>query len=462
MAVAKRERKTINVYTDKRGAQQVLSELKTSILEQSVTEKPTSGLSDINKNRDYSSLKSPKPSEKSKRNVFGSYNNVSSVLGVGFSSFPVLVAKDVLGNTTLDSGPVVGVFETVFELCQPPDPLTEKPVQSQQEELEAGFFGITALVNNLLEPVTKLGVVDANVSLIPTNVPDIETLQLNSVERLTQKTIKLSRGKIQGLDKQITLQEFKKIPNHYKNLLRATTTSLTGPGSNLFSTSIEQAGLARAEITFTYDMITRVSFLTGYNKKEDGTLIMSEPIWEDLTEEKYNELSGKTILCKMKPYTNAALGIKPSKGMRTKIYDETFFLVPKSQASLNTLQTYSLVLSDDKKKTMPIRTNLVTNMRTAEKQIMNVAVEATSNYKASNITISEMIGKLKNKTTDAPARTSTTQNITATQIDSVTQREAVSFDLAFRTGSSISSGQSETAKPSSAETILRTKNKTSK
>ena len=375
--MARKIRKTINVRTTKKGSQQVLSELKSSLLEQTITGKPTSGLSDVRKNRDYKSLKRNASNQNSRINTFESYSNISSFLGADFSSFAIAITKDELGNTTLDTGPDRDIFEPISRLCQAPDPLVEETVKKQEQEIDDNFFGIVTLVDNFLLPVMNYGSSDSNAPTIPDDYLDVEISQQNSVEKLSQIVVKAVQGTIHGLNREITPQEFKKFPNHYKGLLKSTKQSLRGPGSRVFSNSREQADLAKAETAFTYDMIAKVSFLVGYNKTKEGTPIMSEPIWEDLTEEKYNELSGKTILCKMTPYRNAALGISPNKGFNMQIYHQNFLLVPKNTAPQKSSLNYSLLSSGEKEKTIPVKSSIVTNIRKAEKDIMSIVTEGT-------------------------------------------------------------------------------------
>lgn len=457
--MARKIRKTINVRTTKQGSQQILSELKSSLLEQATTGKPTSGLSDIRQDKN-SALNRLSSAEKSKRNTFNSYSNISSGLGVLFGSFPIVVGRDGQGNATLDTGPVEDVFESVLEICQPPDSLVEDSVRNQQEEIDNSFFGVTSLVDALLDPLVNFGVSSPNTPTLPDELPGADSILQNPVERLTQTRIKLSGGRIQGLNREITQEEFKRIPNHYKTLFRTTRNSSGDVDSKVSSNSREERDLARAETAFTYEMMVKVSYLVGYEKKEDGTPIMSKQIWEELTEEKYNQITGKSILCKMEPYTNPALGITPNNALKPNIHDEYFLLAPKTQAPQPqpALPDYSIVSpGGDSLTQTPVKTSLASSAISMQKQVSSVPAELTSNNQVSNKTLGQAITDASMKAREERSN----QNNQASTRNSSGNR-SVPFQLAYRVGDSILSGQSEPLKPSSAETILKSKNKKSK
>lgn len=390
--MARKNRTVVRVSDSKKGSAQALSELKSSLLEQAVTGKPKNGSTVVNKTD--SKLSS---NEVSKRNAFASYSNISSNLGVTFSTFSVSVEKDDDGNTILGTGPVRDIDE--FFVSQgddepSPDLLPKEVIKGQAQDIDNNFAGISALVENLLEPVVSLGVESESTPVISNPSGDTVSLKQGAVARMATASISLSRGNVQGLNRTITVDDFKGIPNHFKGILRTGGISQTATVSGLFSESAAEVSNAKAEISFTYDMIAKISYLAGYEKTESGVPMMSRPMWEELTLDKYNELSGQSVLCKMELYSNPALGVSPSKGLKPNIHDEYFFLVPRALAPKPSGPAYTAVPSSGGGTTL-VPENDLADIQALDQQRIDLPGELTSNNQNSNITLDEAIANAR-------------------------------------------------------------------
>ena len=92
---------------------------------------------------------------------------------------------------------------------------------------------------------------------------------------------------------------------------------------------------------FNYRLIVAVEYLVGFEKSNDGKLLMSSPKWEKLNPENYAGLAGKSVLCRLVKYTDSEAADKTQawpESMDMKIYNEYFYLKPESPQGALTAQ----------------------------------------------------------------------------------------------------------------------------
>ena len=90
-----------------------------------------------------------------------------------------------------------------------------------------------------------------------------------------------------------------------------------------------------AEFRINHLLIGRVDKLSGYDKAF-GKRHTKEPKWEPLTKNTWSNSQGEAILCRIRKYNNAQLGIKWLPAYDMPIYDEYFVLKPPAATSQET------------------------------------------------------------------------------------------------------------------------------
>ena len=90
---------------------------------------------------------------------------------------------------------------------------------------------------------------------------------------------------------------------------------------------------------FNHSMINRIDVLTGFSTDTPDSRL-SNPMWEPLTKSRWeSSQNGRVLICRMRPFNCAHIGIEQPKGLNLTVYDNYFMLVPaipkdKKQASV--------------------------------------------------------------------------------------------------------------------------------
>jgi hypothetical protein len=80
---------------------------------------------------------------------------------------------------------------------------------------------------------------------------------------------------------------------------------------------------------FNYEMLNRLEFFAGYERSPvTGERLLGKPIFSLLTTDALTEAisSGRTMLCRMRPYQNSVLGFSHKKRLSLPIFDEHFLI----------------------------------------------------------------------------------------------------------------------------------------
>lgn len=213
--------------------------------------------------------------------------------------------------------------------------------KSQEEENSDVVFLEKASINqfylSLVKPMMKTGI---------NGVKGEEVTSLISSLNLRELKVVSTSGRpdalrtISGLKKVVTEDQIKRLPNQIKVLfLQSASQNIVRPSKILGLSSTDAVTKTKfaAMNSLDFEMIAQIEYLSGFNKNEDGDVLIREPIWKILTAEKNEELVGKDILCRTRSYENSFLGVYPNKGMKTGIYDEYFILRPKTSGK-NTIE----------------------------------------------------------------------------------------------------------------------------
>jgi len=304
---------------------------------------------------DDKTVKKNKRKKQSKKNTFDSYNQLASSLGVSIS--PLATQTETNSNGT------VTVIPSAVKIATPvsrtdnrglpvrqitPDLSIESPTLVNQnnnknnEELEAASF----LMYEIIKPSLKKGnfrrrktwlrkpdfYYDNGVSYDEkeslSSVRELLAVNLISEEEKTNNRVNSSTGaragmkKIYGLRQTITEKQFQNFPNQIKSVFAQNynPSSVTQIVPVSFTDTV-QYRYFQAEELFRFGMINQVQYLAGYEKDSKGKIMIKQPIWENLTQQSYNNLTSRQILCRMKPFENSALGIRRNKGIDVYVYD---------------------------------------------------------------------------------------------------------------------------------------------
>lgn len=286
-----------------------------------------------------------------------SLNNILEMGSDSLSITPVTVKavkEPETGFTILEPEPFQPEFVPPRNIeCENPDLLKEKLVFSSpvNKEIYKEGKSISAFMDAVFRPniasgrmtTKKANLNKANATVrggissrtaINTFVDLASVKNLNVIEPTESR-----RGEtriIQGLKSPITEKDFKLFPNHIKALFLQGSSSDSVKRerfASLKNIDILSRRTTQAEIDFSYGMINKVQFLSGFKEDIDGNIMIKDPIWKDLTRESHNSFVGETILCRMKKYENDAINLKRSKAFDIPVYDEYFLLTPKTKIS---------------------------------------------------------------------------------------------------------------------------------
>lgn len=137
---------------------------------------------------------------------------------------------------------------------------------------------------------------------------------------------------IVGFKKPITEEKLKQLPNHLKSIMLAKSSNGSVKAEklkNLLHNSIIEKSEQESENKFDFEMLKQIERLVGYEVDKKGNLLIKSPIWKVLTQQDYESLVGKEIVCRMVKYENNDIGIEPNRGLETPTYDDYFILIPR-------------------------------------------------------------------------------------------------------------------------------------
>lgn len=164
--------------------------------------------------------------------------------------------------------------------------------------------------------IKKSGNPNANrKKLITDSVINVKSTELKASKDYAGRNI------IEGLRKPITEQKFKKLPNHVKKIFVKNEKTPPPPTPSISPKPSE---------IFDYALLNKIQYLESFETNEFGDVMLSEPVWKDLTKSDYKSKVGKELLCRMKKYEDADVGIEKIPALEKPYYDEVFILVPET------------------------------------------------------------------------------------------------------------------------------------
>lgn len=135
---------------------------------------------------------------------------------------------------------------------------------------------------------------------------------------------------ISGLNKSLSENELKELPNHLKGLIVGSSgkdvtvkdivPSITEDSEQKITNDIQEK--------IDFNLLVKIEYLFDYEKDRDGNLLINNPIWKLLSREKYEEMIGQEILCKLSYYENDKIDYKKEDILSIPFYDEYFILIP--------------------------------------------------------------------------------------------------------------------------------------
>lgn len=97
-----------------------------------------------------------------------------------------------------------------------------------------------------------------------------------------------------------------------------------------------------SKFVVNYEFLTSVERFAGFkyerldkNKPSSHIPAIKKEIWVPLTEEYYFASRGKELLCRLKPFSLSASGLKLRATLRTNLYDKYFLIKPPEEATLS-------------------------------------------------------------------------------------------------------------------------------
>lgn len=160
----------------------------------------------------------------------------------------------------------------------------------------------------------------------------------NRVEAINEEVIITNNDRIQSVEpivSQEKQEKIKKLPNQIKSLflssVKPSSVNKNWLDSEILSDPFMDAR-NKMTIKMNYKIINRIEVLAGFDTgtNKSGTQIKS-PVWKELNVDRFNLAKEKSLLCRMKPYTNSELGVKCPKALELPLYNEHFILSPDEE-----------------------------------------------------------------------------------------------------------------------------------
>lgn len=187
-------------------------------------------------------------------------------------------------------------------------------------------------------PFKSFNLQTLNVVSVPSFVPlQTQNITIQQERQNTEETftpLNTNMMVIQGLNKNVSQDQMKQLPNQIKAIfLQTSSQNVVNPEKmrGVLSQDFEESSRHIATRTFDYEMLMKVEYFSGFAKSENGEISIKEPIWKLLTDEKNNEFVGENILCRLIPYENVDFGIHVNENVKANVYDKYFILKPKKK-----------------------------------------------------------------------------------------------------------------------------------
>lgn len=165
----------------------------------------------------------------------------------------------------------------------------------------------------------------------PKNSNSVNIVSLLNPKKLSVQTNGDTKT-ITGFKKPMTEDKLKKLPNQLKSIMLFNSSNgavKVDKLKNLKFQSVVEKVEQEPENKFNFEMLKQLERLTGYSVNKRGILLIKKPIWKMLTQQDYDALIGKEIVCRMIKYENKDIGLVDNKGTDSPSYDDYFILVPK-------------------------------------------------------------------------------------------------------------------------------------
>ena len=135
-----------------------------------------------------------------------------------------------------------------------------------------------------------------------------------------------------------------KLPIQIKALLGS---KLNSTNNSLLNSTIDaiSSPQTRNIINLNFLGVLEVQYLKGYGLTSKGYLDMSNPIWNPLTQDKYQSLSGP-IICRLIQYNNASLGVSVEVSKVMNIVDELFVISDQNLGIKPSLKTDNFIVNN--------------------------------------------------------------------------------------------------------------------
>jgi len=149
-----------------------------------------------------------------------------------------------------------------------------------------------------------------------------------SVDIVSQKNNWMKIKTLQGQSRWIRSPIFSGLPNQLKAIFlrNAQNNHDAVTGEFLENISRNYDHMGSVEYGFTVGKLSRVSFLRGYRRTRKGGVSVKSPIWRTLDKRMYDRLAGKSILCRVRPYSSKSTGYSQTPGLDVNVYNEYFIL----------------------------------------------------------------------------------------------------------------------------------------
>lgn len=187
-------------------------------------------------------------------------------------------------------------------------------------------------------------------------------LNLKSADLQARKN-EIGEVLIDGFNKPLTSEEFKRLPNIYKQLFTRQKKNNKGL-TNLKPTAVDQ---------FDYGMLNQIEYLDSFEVNDFNDTSLNSPLWKILTKKEYESKEGKELLCRMRSYEDSNVGINKVSGLNKSFYDEMFILIPQN------IQVEPYELKPVNIKNKKVMQNIVSSIEKAIPGIKFVEVSTKNN-----------------------------------------------------------------------------------
>ncbi len=237
-------------------------------------------------------------------------------------------------------------MEQSDNLSETPDKHQDSILTLKNKDIERDNAGKITFGLALAKGLSKNG--SQNKKLIDQRKPNItiskpiftESKKIDLVSSLLVKNMtvsvdqKTSTKHISGLNKIITEEKIKELPNQIKAVILSSGTSGVVRAEKITPSSNNTTDNLTSDVEnkFQFEMLKKIERLVGFEKNETGEVLIKQPKWISLTKKDFDNLYGKEIVCRMVDYENQDIGLFKNKGIMMDNYDNYFILIPSKFA----------------------------------------------------------------------------------------------------------------------------------